>query len=178
MLKSTAKVDSLKCQALALYLEGLGFRSIGRLLKINNVSVYHWIKKFGASTQAIKSNESIEVVELDELHTYVGDKKTAVGVWLAVDRFGKQFINFVLGKRDVKTCQKLWQRVENKYIAVVVSDYWKAYQKVIPTEKHIVSKAETYTIEGYNSILRHYLARLRRKGKCYSKSKKMLEISI
>ena len=78
----------------------------------------------------------------------------------------------MLGKRDVETCQELWLRIENKYIAVVASDYWKAYQKVIPREKQMVSKAETYTVEGYNSILRHYLARLRRKGKCYSKSKK------
>jgi len=79
VLKSTAKPDSLKRQALALYLEGLGFRSIGRLLKVSHVSVYHWIKKFGESTQEINSNEFVGVVELDELHTYIGDKKTIVG---------------------------------------------------------------------------------------------------
>ena len=99
-------------------------------------------------------------------------------VWVAVDRFGKQFINFMLEVRGFKSCQELWKLIKNKYIAVVTSDYWKAYQKVIPTEKQMVSKAETYTVEGYNSILRHYLARFRRKGKSYSKSKKMLEISI
>jgi hypothetical protein len=32
--------------------------------------------------------------------------------------------------------------------------------------KHIQSKAETYTVEGYNSRVRHYLARFKRKGKC------------
>ena len=36
---------------------------------------------------------------------------------------------------------------------------------------HTQSKAETYTVEGYNSLFRHFLARLRRKSKCYSKSK-------
>jgi len=49
---------------------------------------------------------------------------------------------------------------------------------MIPKEKHIQSKAETYTVEGYNSILRHYLARLKRKTKCYSKSVRMLEYSL
>ncbi|MDD5581445.1 MAG: IS1 family transposase, partial [Methylobacter sp.] len=40
------------------------------------------------------------------------------------------------------------------------------------------SKAETYTVEGYNSLCRHFLARLRRKSKCYSKSQEMLKYSI
>jgi insertion element IS1 protein InsB len=40
------------------------------------------------------------------------------------------------------------------------------------------SKAETFTVEGYNSLFRHFLARMRRKSKCYSKSKEMLYFSI
>ena len=38
-IKSTAKPIFLKKQALHLYLEVLGFRSIGRLLGVSNVSV-------------------------------------------------------------------------------------------------------------------------------------------
>jgi len=38
-IKSTAKPNSMKKDALHLYLEGLGFRSIGRLLGVSNVSV-------------------------------------------------------------------------------------------------------------------------------------------
>ena len=49
---------------------------------------------------------------------------------------------------------------------------------MIPKEIHIQSKAETYTVEGYNSLFRHFLARMRRKTKCYSKCIKMLEYSI
>ncbi len=51
------------------------------------------------------------------------------------------------------------------------SDYWKSYSELIPEEKHIESKAETFTVEGYNSRIRHYLARFKRKTKSYSKSK-------
>ena len=43
---------------------------------------------------------------------------------------------------------------------------------------HVQSKKETYTVENYNGLLRHYLARLRRKTKCYTKSIEMLQISI
>jgi len=58
------------------------------------------------------------------------------------------------------------------------SDYWKSYEEFIPAEKHLQTKAETYTVEGYNSRIRHYLARFKRKGKCYSKAVFMIEISL
>ncbi len=60
----------------------------------------------------------------------------------------------------------------------VMSDYWSPYEKFIPAGLHTLSKAETYTVEGYNSLFRHFLARLRRKSKCYSKSKEMLKYSV
>ncbi len=60
----------------------------------------------------------------------------------------------------------------------ISSDHWAAYKTIVPEEKLIQSKAETFTVEGYNSLFRHFLARMRRKSKCYSKSKEMLEYSI
>jgi len=59
-----------------------------------------------------------------------------------------------------------------------MTDYYYPYQKFIPKDKHIQSKAQTFTVEGYNSLFRHFLARFRRKSKCYSKSKEMLEYSV
>jgi transposase len=70
---------SVKRQALQLYLEGLGFRSIGRILGVSHVSVYNWIKKFGQEIEDIKSENEISIVELDEMHTYIGNKKNIVG---------------------------------------------------------------------------------------------------
>ena len=66
-------------QALELYLEGLGFRSIGRILKFSNVSILNWIKEFGEQLPAIRSEESVQVMEMDEMHTYIGSKKTIAG---------------------------------------------------------------------------------------------------
>ena len=54
------------------------------------------------------------------------------------------------------------------------SDHWKAYAEVFPADKLKQTKAETYTIEGYNCRIRHYLARFKRKGLCYSKSESMI----
>ena len=63
-------------------------------------------------------------------------------------------------------------------MTIITSDYWKPYESIVPKEKHIQSKAETYTVEGYNSLFRHFLARMRRKTKCYSKKIEMLTLSV
>ena len=60
----------------------------------------------------------------------------------------------------------------------VTADYWKPYKEIIPMEQLIQSKKETYTVESYNGQIRHFLARFRRKTKCYSKSEKMMEYSL
>ena len=86
--KSTAKPMVIKRQALHLYLEGLGFRSIGRILKVSNVSVMKWIRAFGEQANDIKSEQDIDVVEIDELHTYIGQKKAIAGYGLLLIGIG------------------------------------------------------------------------------------------
>ena len=68
--------------------------------------------------------------------------------------------------------------MKKKEIEKVMTDHWKAYAEFLPQTIHIQSKADTYTVEGYNGILRHFLARLRRKTKCYTKSLEMLKYSV
>jgi len=78
----------VKRQALELYLEGLGFRSIGRILKVSHVSVYNWIRTFGEKLNEIKSDKKVKVVEIDEMHSYIGQKKTIVGSGLLLIEIG------------------------------------------------------------------------------------------
>ena len=73
--KSDVKSAATRRLAFQMYLEGLGFRAIGRILKISYGTVYQWIKKWGCNFELPKRNEVIEVVGLDEMHTYVGRKK-------------------------------------------------------------------------------------------------------
>jgi len=80
------KSPYVKRQALELYLEGLGFRSIGRFLKCSHVAVYNWIKSFGEAAKELRSDSALEVVEMDEMHTCVSSKKTA-------DRYGLLLID-------------------------------------------------------------------------------------
>jgi len=83
-----------------------------------------------------------------------------------------------LGARDAATGKQLWNTLQDREIGQVMTDFWKPYEHFVPNDIHIQSKAETYTVEGCNSLFRHFLARLRRKTKCYSKNKKMLLYSV
>jgi insertion element IS1 protein InsB len=73
---------------------------------------------------------------------------------------------------------KLWENIKELATGVVFADDWKAYNEFVPEEQLVQTKAETYTVEGYNSLFRHFLARLRRKTKCYTKAKYMLIHSV
>ena len=69
--KSDVKSDDTRRIALEMYLEGLGFRSIGRILKISYGTVYQWVKEWGSQVSLPQTDQPIAVVELDEMHTYV-----------------------------------------------------------------------------------------------------------
>ncbi len=73
--KSDGKSAGIKRLALEMYPEDLGFRSIGRVLQINYGTVCKWIKEWGSRVSLLQSDESLAVVKLDEMHSYVGSKK-------------------------------------------------------------------------------------------------------
>jgi len=73
---------STKRHALELYLEGVGFRSIGRILNFSNVAILKWIRAFGEQLTSIKAERSVQVMEIDEMHSYIGSKKTIAGYGL------------------------------------------------------------------------------------------------
>jgi insertion element IS1 protein InsB len=83
-----------------------------------------------------------------------------------------------LGDHGTATGKQLWDAIHDIQIGEIATDYWKPYENFVPKDLHIQSKAETFTVEGYNGLFRHFLARMRRKSKCYSKSKEMLKYSV
>jgi transposase-like protein len=86
---SGAKPLYLRKLALQFYLEGLGFRSIGRVLGVSNVTVLNWIRTFGEQVAELKGSESVIYTEMDEMHTYVGQKKAIIGYGLLLIDMGK-----------------------------------------------------------------------------------------
>lgn len=78
--------EKVKAQAIALYLEGLGFRAIGRLLGVSNVAVLKWVKKAAQSLPQQEEPAFVDILELDELHHYVKKraKNSGCGLLLTV----------------------------------------------------------------------------------------------
>ena len=74
--------ETTKQQALKLYLEGVGFRGIERLLGVSHVAVMHWVKAqaqaLAPAVQPVRA-AAVEWVECDELCTFIGKKKTFAG---------------------------------------------------------------------------------------------------
>ena len=68
--------EQIKREAVRLYLEGTNFRRIGRILSVNHQSVVNWVNAYHAALPEVEPPVSTpEVVELDELFTFVGSKK-------------------------------------------------------------------------------------------------------
>ncbi len=76
----------MRRQAIQLYLEGLGFRSIERILGMSNVTVMNWVKELGQSIQKMANlyPAKAEIIELDEIHHYVAKKRESFGSGLSV----------------------------------------------------------------------------------------------
>jgi transposase-like protein len=72
--------DKTKEAALKLYLEGNGFRRIGRLLSVNHQSVVNWVNAFHTKLRAKKLAlpvpGQVSTLEMDELFTFIGTKKS------------------------------------------------------------------------------------------------------
>ena len=101
--RSNEYSNSTKKKALQLYLEGLGFRSIGRILNVSNVSILNWIKFFGKEVKSLQSEPAeIEIVEVDEMHSYIGNKKTTVGFGLLLIDLGKDSSTSLLATEATK----------------------------------------------------------------------------
>jgi uncharacterized protein YjcR len=77
--KSDIRSDEIKRMALSMYLEGLKYRTIAKILKVNYVTVFYWIKELGVPINKIKSTSTIKTVEIEELHAIVSMKKQTKG---------------------------------------------------------------------------------------------------
>ncbi|MEO5952787.1 MAG: IS1 family transposase, partial [Chloroflexia bacterium] len=66
----------LKETAIRLYLEGMSFRGVGRVLGVNFQSVINWVNQAHEELpHKVEDQTPSESVELDELFTFVGKKR-------------------------------------------------------------------------------------------------------
>lgn len=59
-----------------MYVDGANLRRIGRHLNVNHQSVANWVKAYAARLPPAPLPDEVEVMEMDELHTFIEQKKT------------------------------------------------------------------------------------------------------
>ena len=115
-----------------------------------------------------------DVLELDEVWSFVLKKADKRWLWTAMCRRTRQIVAFVIGDRSEATCRLLWQAIPDEYKRCQsYSDFWEAYANVFPKETHhSVGKetGQTSHMERWNNTLRQWNARYVRKTLSFSKT--------
>ena len=106
------KPKELRKMALILYLEGLGFRSIERILNISHVTVMNWVKRYGEKLEELKSEKSLYIEEMDEIHTYIGSKKIIVGYGLLLTDLEKDSSSVFLVQEGLKQAKNYGKKLK------------------------------------------------------------------
>ena len=118
-----------------------------------------------------------DVLELDEMYWFVERKprtQTKENVYLMtmVSRCSREIVGFdVAYDKSPERIQKMVDvaPTSSKYC----TDGWWGYVDVVYPGKHernISDKSETYTVEGVNADLRHYIPILARRSRCFARS--------
>jgi IS1 family transposase len=114
------------------------------------------------------------MMELDELWSFVLKKAKKIWIWIALCRKTRQVVARAIVDRSEKTCQDLRNTIPDEYRqGHCFSDFWKAYQAVIPEGQLTqVGKetGETAHVERWNWTLRQRLSRFVRETLSFSQS--------
>ena len=167
-----------KRRILDTYKERASLRGLERIFGVARQTVLRWLKELVRRMPDLKDTllppQADDVLELDELWSFVFKKDAKRWLWIALCRRTRQIVAFVIGDRSEKTCRRLWNKIPETYRTChSFSDFWDAYQKVFSTETHqSVGKesGQTAHVERWNNTLRQRLARFVRKTLSFSKS--------
>jgi insertion element IS1 protein InsB len=165
-------------QVATLVREGCGIRSIGRILKISCTTVIGRIKSIAKSTVRLFPILQGKEYEVDEMRTYIGNKKRLYWVVYALRRDTKEVIDFKVGKRNSKTLNRVLDTVHLSEPKKVHTDRLSLYKNLIPKALHSTTPYNINHIERKNLSIRTHLKRLARKTICFSRSKEMLEACL
>ena len=114
-----------------------------------------------------------DIIEYDEMWSFVHDKRNKKWLWLAVLRRNRQVVAFHIGDRSYIAFKELYSKVPKEYKECQSrSDFWEAYDN-LPKRLHQKcgkETGETSQVESVNNVIRQRLGRYVRKTCSFSKS--------
>ena len=186
LVKKGTSAQTKRRQVMDAYCERVSMRGIERIFSVSRYYLACWLLETVANLPPLSATlvkwQPGDVLELDELWSFVLKKIQKRWVWLALCRRTRQIVAYVIGDRSEETCRKLWERIPTEYKACrTFSDFWEAYQKVFPDDTHqSVGKesGQTAHVERWINTLRQRLARFVRKTLSFSKSDRFHEAAL
>jgi IS1 family transposase/transposase-like protein len=162
---------------LRTYKERASLRGLERIFKVGRQTISAWIMAYVHRLPPLRATlapaQADDVLELDEMWSFVGCKAEKRWLWTVMCRRTRQIIAFVIGDHTQETCKRLWTRIPEAYRRChSYSDFWKAYQ-ALPQETHqCVGKetGQTAHMERWYNTLRQRVGRVVRKTLSFSKS--------
>lgn len=119
-------------------------------------------------------NDNFHVLELDELYWFVGEKsktetKENTYVMTMVSRLPRQIVGFdVAFDKSPERIQKIV--ASGPEAEFYCTDGYSGYVDIAYPGKHIRNihdKSNTFTVEGINADIRHYIPVLHRRSRCF-----------
>jgi IS1 family transposase/transposase-like protein len=170
--------DMIRAQVQRALRERLSLRGIERVFGVSRPTVTRWfqgvVNALPPLSETLAEAQPEDVLELDELWSFVSSKANPRWVWVALCRRTRQIVAWFIGDRSENSCVQLWRRLPTAYTRChSFSDFWEAYQLVFATDRHqSVGKdsGQTAHVERWFNTLRQRLGRFVRKTLSFSKS--------
>ncbi|CAM1348703.1 IS1 family transposase [Tenacibaculum ascidiaceicola] len=158
--------------------EGCEVRSISRILNISSKTVLSRILKVSKKVKIPYFNTFGCKFEIDEMWSFIGNKKNVTWITYVLERETKSIIDFYVGRKSKETIKPLINKVLLLQPSKIYTDKLNIYPSLIPKKIHKQFQYCTNRIERMNLNLRTHMKRLSRKTICFTRNQKYLEAHL
>lgn len=143
-------------QIIALSKEGVGTRSIARILSISPTTVTRRILEIASKIKKPSILMGREY-EVDEMMTFIGNKDSRICIVYALDRKTREVVCFSVGRRNLRTLRMVVNTLLLSNAREIRTDKCPLYSTLIPKEIHHVKRRGINYIERKNLTLRTHI---------------------
>jgi len=162
---------------LKAYRERMSLRGLQRVFGPWRSTVLRWLRQLVAALPSLLESllpaQNDDVLEMDELVSFVSQKWFKRWLWTAQCRRTRQIVAFAISDRSETTARHLWQAIPDSYRdCPVFTDEFNVYPLIVPAaQHHPVPKGSGRTNhqERWYNTLRQWNGRYTRRTLSFSK---------